>query len=131
MARLWVWWDVWVRDFIVVIAIALSLWSTWISHQQIDRVRAEGAERRDQTCLIFERQQKAAVDQVGQTYRYLAGLTPKQLGEPLNRAVIANLPQLVHDATTAEAPVYCDAKGVGLPEPDPQLPHPPHLHLPK
>jgi hypothetical protein len=131
MARLWVWWDVWARDFIVVVAIALSLWSTYLSHQQVKQVKQESTERRDQTCVIFERQAQAAVDQVVATYKYIAGLKPHELAEPLNQAVLAQLPQTVANANNSEAPPYCDQPGVGLPEPNPQLPNPPRFPRPK
>lgn len=137
VARAWLWWDLWIRDAVVVAAIGLSLWSTHITQSTLSTVKAtqhaqarEGAERRDQNCLIFERSQDRAVTQLRRTYEYLADLTPKQLAEPLNTAVIAGLPAEVTDAQTSDAPPYCNAPGVGLPEPDPLLPQPPG-NLPK
>lgn len=138
LIRLWVWWDVWLRDLIVVVAIALSLWSTAITQQTLGKqekqqraAAAESVERRDQNCLLFERSQQRSVQALANTYKYLGGLTPRQLAEPLNRAVLANLPQTISEAQTADAPPYCDDPGVGLPEPNPVVPKPPKGLRPK
>jgi hypothetical protein len=45
--------------------------------------------------------------------------------------VVAQLPQTVANANNSEAPPYCDQPGVGLPEPNPQLPNPPRFPRPK
>jgi hypothetical protein len=111
------------------VALVLAAGSLFVSMLLFDRLRDEGAQRRNQTCVIFERKQKKDVDQLRDTYHYLAQLSPREYaeakagrGELLNRAVIANLPKTVADAKEDDAPEFCDAPGVGLPEPDPVLP---------
>lgn len=97
--------------------------------------KIEQRDRVNDFCLIFETKQKSDVDSLAQTYRYLADLTPKQLATPLNRAILANLPRTIREATTDDAPDYCDEPGaaaekkgarpVGLPEPDDKIPERP------
>lgn len=94
------------------------------------RVAREGDERRDQTCRLFEKQADESVRQLVQTYRFLLALTPAQRMEPLARFVLANLSKAEAQAHVP-APVYCDAPGVGLPEPNPRIPvRPPSLAVP-
>ena len=98
----------------------------------IEDFQREGHERRDQTCLIFERDQLREVQQLRKTYEYLLGLTPAQRREPLNQAVLQQLPELEGQAREDDAPPYCDEPGVeaerrgeppiGLPEPDARPP---------
>jgi hypothetical protein len=98
-----------------------------VSEAQRDNER-ESRERLDATCTIFESSQRSDVDALAQTYRYLADLPPREMSSSLNRAVLANLPATIREATVDDAPGYCDAPGVGLPEPDPPLPkRPPNL----
>lgn len=85
-------------------------------------------ERRDrinEACTISERKQFTDVTTLRKTYEYVADLTAAQKREPLNRAIIAQLPSLEVDARTDDAPSYCDEPDVGLPEPDPQVPERP------
>jgi hypothetical protein len=98
----------------------------------IRRIEAEGIERRDQTCTLFEGQHLADVKQLRGTYRFLARLPRSEWDEALPKAIVGNLPQLEAKARRDSAPPYCDepgaaaeakgAKPVGLPEPDPKLP---------
>jgi hypothetical protein len=88
---------------------------------QVRNLKREGAERRDQTCLLFEGQHLTEVKQLERTYEYLSGLSQAQLSEPLNRAVMLGLSAQEEEAKD-RAPAYCDVKGVGLPEPDPVIP---------
>jgi hypothetical protein len=122
VARAWLWWDVWGRDLIVLVAIGLSLWSTITGQQQLHAQKREQADRIDETCRISETKQRTDVDALRRTYEYLAGLSGKQLDEPLNKAVLANLPSTIREAQVDDAPSYCKAKGVGLPGPSPAIP---------
>lgn len=88
-------------------------------------LRHEAEVRRDQTCVLFERNHHQAVARVKRTYDYLKGLTKQQRNDPLNRAVIAQLPDTETDARNSAAPRYCNVRGVGLPEPPPELPQRP------
>ena len=108
-----------------------------------DQVAREGVERRNQVCLSAEREHKAAVDRLRRTYRYIAGLSYRQSRSNLNRAIIAQLPQVESEGRTDVAPDFCDEPGekaeklwfrthgkqgappVGLPEPDPKIPQRP------
>jgi len=91
-------------------------------------IKREGRERRSETCRTFEGQHLQEVQQLSKTYDYLAGLTRRQLRDPINRAVLKNLPELEQNARSDQdqhgvfVPLYCDAPGVGLPEPDPKVP---------
>lgn len=91
----------------------------------ITAIEREGRERRDQTCLLFERQELAEVNRLGRTYAYLS--LPAGEREPsLTRAVIRGLAEQREDALAARAPAYCnERKGapvIGLPEPGPEFP---------
>lgn len=103
--------------------------------EAISRIDTEGVERRDQNCNILESQHLESVRGLRLTYDYLAGLTVAERQQPINRLLIAQLPQTERQARIDQAPEYCDepgaaaeAKGaepVGLPEPDPILPERP------
>jgi outer membrane murein-binding lipoprotein Lpp len=99
---------------------------------------AEGRERRDQQCELFERQHLDDVKQLRGTYKYLLRLPPSELRaptNPLNEAVILQLRETERAATRDSAPDFCDEPGadaerrgaepVGLPEPDPKVPRRP------
>lgn len=120
-----IWWQRLGRDLVTMFAVGLAAYAI---HEQ----NSETATRRDQLCSILEQREQTDVDALKRTYEYLAGLSVKQLGEPLNRAVLAQLPSTVRAAETPDAPLYCDDPGVGLPEPARPvgLPKPP-TNLPK
>lgn len=82
----------------------------------------ESKARRDQSCDITEKAQANAVDGIILTYHYLDTLTPHQAKFPINKLVITQLPKSYNDAKTSVAPEYCNADGIGRPEPDPKLP---------
>jgi hypothetical protein len=82
----------------------------------------ETAARVDQTCAISEAKQRSDSDALIRTYRYLSSLSGRQLAQPINRAILANLPVTIRAAQIDDAPAFCDKPGVGLPEPDPPLP---------
>lgn len=97
----------------------------------IRQIQSESKERINETCRINETKQSADIKQLKQLYSYLAGLSPAELRQPLNRTILASVPQSVHEAQLDDAAKYCDAPGVGLPEPDLKLPKPPKgLRLP-
>lgn len=141
--KLAAWWGRFGRDVVTVFAVALAGWAVWSATHAVDKaktaaadakraatnaqrnvanLRAESKQRIDETCRISETRQRSDVRSLERTYGYLSQLTPKQFGEPLNRAILAGLPSTVRDAETDDAPAYCDAKGVGLPEPDLKIP---------
>jgi hypothetical protein len=91
---------------------------------------SEANHRRDQACVLFERQHAKDVRQLVQTYDYLVGLTPKQRARGINPAVIATLPQTEDSARTSTPPRYCFSPGVGLAEPKPRIPSRPPGLLP-
>jgi hypothetical protein len=119
------------------VAVGLAAWSVIVSQQGITKangtlaqLKSETAQRINETCTISETKQKSDVDRLAQTYKYLGGLSKTEMAESLNRAVLASLPSVIREAQLDDAPGYCDAKGVGLPEPDPKLPVPP-TNIPK
>lgn len=111
-------WGRWGRDFITFIAVALAVYSVYANS-------VETKERVDESCTISETKQKADVDALIATYRYLGELSGKELAQPLNKAVLAGLPTTVRNAQTDDAPSYCDEPDVGLPEPDDKVPEVP------
>jgi hypothetical protein len=115
-------WGRWGRDAVSFFAVAMAAWSVMLSHHDLTNFKREAEERRHETCLINERKQRMDVDALQRTYEYLAGLSAEQLAQPLNRAVLAQLPRTVREAQVDDAPRYCDEPGVGEPEPDPRLP---------
>jgi hypothetical protein len=132
------WWERWGRDVVTFLAVALAAYAVFGARGAAidaqDAVRGlsdETTQRIDQTCAISETKQRADVDALIRTYRYLGGLSGRQLSEPLNKAVLANLPSTIREAQTDDAPPFCDKPGVGLPEPDPPLPCPPKGTQPK
>lgn len=99
----------------------------------VRRIVLEGEERRDQTCKLFETQHLADVKRLRNTYSYLGNLPVAEWGTTVTVAIVQGLRDLERDARTDSAPPYCDepgalaeargAKPIGLPEPDPKVPH--------
>ena len=118
--RLWVMWDAFGRDIVVVSAIGLSLWSVWSLEQ-------ESKDRRDQNCVIQERKEADDIRQLMRTFEYLERQPPDALTDErtINPAIIRQLPETIREAREKDAPVYCDEPGVGLSEPGPEVPDPP------
>lgn len=106
----------WYRDLWLFVVTGLTLWAILATKAHVDDIQREGVARRDQTCRLFERDEKAAIDQLVGTYQYLRGLSVAELKSPLNQAVAAQLDQVESNARASNAPPYCDAPGVGLPE---------------
>jgi hypothetical protein len=114
----------WYRD-LWLLAITLVVTFTAVKTLGlVQKVANESTERRHQTCTLFEKQEKAAADRLVATYAYLGSLRGGQLEDPLNRAVIASLPDVEREARASVAPAFCNAKGVGLAEPKNPLPLP-------
>lgn len=82
----------------------------------------EGAERKDETCKLFERQEAVAVHRLRQTYDFLEH--PPESLKGLVPAILAQLRTTEEDARATKAPHYCDESGVGLPEPEHPSPFP-------
>lgn len=84
--------------------------------------------RSDQACELFETDHLQDVQQLGQTYKYLASLTPEERNQSLNKFILINLPNTEQQALVDRAPEYCDGTvpgtgaDIGLPEPDPKIP---------
>jgi hypothetical protein len=108
--------------FLGAVAILLTAWLYARSVDARQQIAAEGMERRDQTCVLFEREHLRHVIRLERTYDYLDGLPRRERGSSLTRAVVRQLPELEVDARTDSAPPFCDEPGVGLPEPDPEPP---------
>jgi hypothetical protein len=117
--------------------LVLALVAAWANYQaysvaeradeavaQIDR---EGVERRHQICLTDEKVQGDIVVRLNRTYGYVKELQPAEYTDTLNRFIILSLPDLEDDAETDAAPAFCDEPGVGLPEPDPEIPPRPEV----
>lgn len=98
--------------------VALALTVTLVF--QFER---EQAERRDQLCGLFEADHLADVKVLQGRYRLLSDPDRRALlGPGLTRLVVLGLGEIEREARTDTAPEFCDAAGVGLPEPDPVLP---------
>jgi hypothetical protein len=130
------WWTRYGRDVVPTLAVALAAYAVvgattaardarHAAHGAQAAVRQsnrETAARVDQTCAISEAKQRSDSDALIRTYQYLSSLTGHQLAQPINRAILANLPVTIRAAQIDDAPAFCDKPGVGLPEPDPPLP---------
>jgi hypothetical protein len=113
------------RDFWLVVLSGLLVWALALQHD-------EGLNRRDQTCVVFERLHQIDVHQLRSTYRYLQGHTDPQLKQ-LNAAILRNLPALEKRVRDGKPPAYCAAPGIGLDDRKfAKVPkRPPSLRLPK
>lgn len=115
------WWDVITRTWLFGCTVFLVIFGVRLEHA-VNNFQREGQERRNQTCVIFERQQITNVRLLQNTYDFLLGLTPAQRHDPLNRFIRKQLPQTEAEARLDPSPPYCDEPGAGLPEPDPKVP---------
>lgn len=91
--------------------------------RNVAAIKREGAERKDQTCVLFERAHRADVKQLRQTYDFIEHPIPSLAG--LRKVVIATLGQTERNARLSRPPRYCDPASVGLAAPPPVLPHRP------
>lgn len=119
---------------LVVVSVSLGLAAYGLQQQRshdsktLHRIATEGNERRDQTCRLFEKQADESVRQLAQTYKFLERPSPGLRG--LVPLVLSGLARTEAEAHVP-APAYCDAPGVGLPEPNPRIPpRPPALTMP-
>lgn len=141
----------WYRD-VLLFAICLFLWqSTNTSDGTIHRldktvatsdatvrrldravaaIRAEGAERRDQTCVLFEGAHIDDVSQLEASYNFVSKLSPQEAQTNLNRAIILRLPEAEKKARSSTPPDYCRPASVGLKVPFPVIPSRPPGLLP-
>src|SRR3954447_1550669 len=87
---------------------------------EVNNREADTKARVDESCRLAEGKQRDSVLLLRQTYTFLVH-PPKAL-EGLVPYAKANLPKVEADARTNDAPDYCNAPGVGLPEPDPEVP---------
>jgi hypothetical protein len=117
---------------VVCVVISFTALKNHVSIQDIEstqaQIRRESNARVDQRCRADEQAQIEAVRKLKRNYEYLAGLTPAERKESVNRAILRLLPDTEKEARISRAPRYCDAPGVGLPEPNPGVPkRPPSL----
>lgn len=118
--RTWVWLrriDWMVRLLVPVFAVAVAAYA-------VINITQESQERRDQNCILFERQAQASAQRLIGTYDYLETLPPSEYGTNLTRTIIRNLPTTEAEARATIAPAYCQEPGVGLKERpgDPKIP---------
>lgn len=126
----------WWTAVVPALAIGIALYAVLEVDGTVKDIQAEGVDRRDQTCIVFERDaisaKTAYVDAkeaLDRTNNYLKTLTPEERKTRINAAVIAGVPRLEEtvdrrwrDAKATAAPPYCDEPNVGLEEPNPALP---------
>jgi hypothetical protein len=113
-------------------ALVLAGASILLSAVLFTRLDSEGAQRRDQSCRLFEADHLADVQRLKRTYEYLDRLPVREYGSTLTREIVRSLPTLEDEARADSAPDFCDEPGakaekagadpVGLPEPDPFIP---------
>lgn len=98
--------------------------SDLISEQQAqaERVKEEGAQRRDQSCKLFERLERDQIQSIIRTYAYLDRLPRSEYGSSLTAEIIRGMPEQRRRAIAAAAPTYCNEPDTGLPEDGPTLP---------
>jgi len=126
-------------DLVPLIALGIALYAVVESAGNVRALEAESHERRDQSCVVFERDTIAAKtayvtakQQLTSTQDYLHTLSPAERRTGINQAIVASLPRLKdavdvqwRNARATAAPVYCDEPGIGLEEPNPALPDKP------
>jgi hypothetical protein len=99
--------------FLAAGALVLAAASMTFSAVLFAHLQNEGAVRRNATCTSFERAWQVDVRNLTSTYEYLDNLTPKQLGEPLNVAILHQLPRTEQQVKADKPPSYCKGD-VGL-----------------
>lgn len=106
--------------------------------EALDKVEAEATglikeaeARRDQTCVIFEREWHADVRRLANTYAYLRTISEEDRDDALYVTIVRLLPQTEEAVRLGKPPEYCDPRDVGLSEPYPEIPsRPDSLDLP-
>lgn len=131
-------WERWGRDLVTTVAVGLAAYAVIgaagaasDARDGLHKLDRESAARIDQTCAISEAKQRSDSDALIRTYQYLGSLSARQFAQPINKAILANLPVTIRAAQIDDAPPFCDQPGVGLPEPDPPTPCPPKGTKPK
>lgn len=84
---------------------------TIVKQRDADRIKS-----RNESCNLFERQERTAVIRVTASYHFLNGTPRKDYGTFLVKAIVRQLGDTYTEARDAKAPSYCDRKNVGLPE---------------
>lgn len=107
-----------------LISLTVATLSVAVAAFAVYNIEQEGKERRDQNCILFERQAQANAQRVIGTYDYLRTLAPEDYGTNLTKTIIRNLPTTEAEARATVAPAYCQKPGIGLPElgTDPKIP---------
>jgi hypothetical protein len=100
----------------LIICLVIATFSTVVAAYAVWNVEAEARERRDATCELFERQERASIRRLTATYDYLENLPQSEYGSALTKAIVRGLDETEDDAQVAIAPVFCDEAGVGLGE---------------
>jgi hypothetical protein len=124
---------VWNRPHLISAVLCfIAVTYTFTESRSADRAIVESSVRaQTQFCALAEAAHAADVKELADTYEYLDGLPPDDYRQPLNVFVIRRLPVLEAKAHKDDAPPLCDRKGLGLPEPDPDVPERPlDLHGP-
>jgi hypothetical protein len=108
-------WGRWGRDLTVFFSVCLAAYSVFTTQKHLNDTVAEGKDRRDQSCILFERQEDSAIRQLRRTYKFLLNPPPQAAGlVPLAKA---ELSKTEADARASIAPEYCNEPNVGLFEP--------------
>ena len=105
------------------------------SQQAVRQIKQESRGRRDQSCSLSEREHLEDIRTLRRAYRrtpkaleFYLQVAPRGFRPFLRNAVYADLARLEKEARVDRAPEFCDAPGIGLPEPDPVVPkRPPNL----
>lgn len=105
----------------IVLWAASTLGLYFISVHQSE-FENEVAQRRGQSCKISETKQAKDVKQLVKYYEYLLALSPEERNQTINKFIFKTLPDVELEASTDDAPDFCDEPGVGLPEPDMKIP---------
>lgn len=119
---------------LVMCSLVLSSFAILLTSYLFARVGGEGRERRSAICRIMEGTHETAVADLNRTYAFLESLPREDYGTPLTVAVINGLPakeaavrgeRLTSDGRTIRGevvPLFCNDEGIGLPEPNPEIP---------
>jgi hypothetical protein len=82
--------------------------------------------------MITEGEQAAEIRDLQRTYDFLLRQPPRDLqnDQTLAGEIVRGLAQIEEEAHRDNAPAFCDEPGIGLPEPDPMIPHRPAVLRP-
>lgn len=108
----------WARDFWLLAVTGILFWAAWAGER-------EATVRQDQICLVFERLHVTEVQRLENTYAYLSALPSAELRTTLNQTVLRQVPETERRVREIRPPRFCDAPGIGLPEPNPEVPRRP------